>query len=679
MKMTKRMLCLLMMFAMILSTVDSIDSQAKKKTPKLNKKNLTLMVGKSAKLKVKNTKKKVKWTSSKKSVASVSKKGKVKAKKAGKTTITAKVAGKKLKCKVTVKKKKTVNPSAKATAAPTQTPLPAIPDITTKEPVEKGNSIVSLCVKDYYTLEIKLAKKQELTMEDFDVQIKKNAKGSYQTSIEEVGGIVTMDGITYTIFIYDEFFSMGDMIKVTVSNLEKTGTDSMETTFMKKQSCNVRGIYTVKKGTSVVRDLFFSDVIDKSGYLKVTSANLPEGIRYYITYESLAFYGTPKKAGRYVGDVVCNDELGNTFTFTLVWLIDGDDTIAAYASPLETIYKDGPVDVSDYKVSVTGGSGTYTYSIPEEVNGAEVTIDTSGKISATFSKAGTYLIPIEVKDAGDESIQSTFEWKVEIKDTKKITINALTADGTLFEDEMLHVVIANYDESGDYYYLDDVNKGTGYLPAGTYDVVYYRGDYYERKFYQKSLTVKDKDITLDLSFPLYKVKVTCEESDCKWYDENGSFVGMGETLYLPKGTHTLRYVKYDTLVSGTVYESSVFVSDTKENTVTITGKNESNLARELTADALVSVKVPAYNKNTYSFTPEVSGSYTFSYEHVFGYYDVPCLYDSDSNQVTPTTGIQTYMSYEYTYSLEAGKTYCFALEPKDNTYLNINLSVNKNL
>lgn len=106
MKMTKRMLCLLMMFAMILSTVDSIDSQAKKKTPKLNKKNLTLMVGKSAKLKVKNTKKKVKWTSSKKSVASVSKKGKVKAKKAGKTTITAKVAGKKLKCKVTVKKKR---------------------------------------------------------------------------------------------------------------------------------------------------------------------------------------------------------------------------------------------------------------------------------------------------------------------------------------------------------------------------------------------------------------------------------------------------------------------------------------------------------------------------------------------------------------------------------------------
>ena len=71
---------------------------------KLNKSNLTMTTGQTYKLIVKNNKKPVKWSSSKKKVASVTKKGKVTAKKKGKTNITAKVAGKKLVCKVKVKK-----------------------------------------------------------------------------------------------------------------------------------------------------------------------------------------------------------------------------------------------------------------------------------------------------------------------------------------------------------------------------------------------------------------------------------------------------------------------------------------------------------------------------------------------------------------------------------------------
>ena len=54
-------------------------------------------------MKILNTSKKVTWSSSKKAVATVSAKGKITAKKAGTTTITGKVNGKKYKCKVTVK------------------------------------------------------------------------------------------------------------------------------------------------------------------------------------------------------------------------------------------------------------------------------------------------------------------------------------------------------------------------------------------------------------------------------------------------------------------------------------------------------------------------------------------------------------------------------------------------
>ena len=80
---------------------------AKKTKIKLNKKKATLVVGKSLRLKVKGTKKKVKWKSNRKKVATVSSKGVVKAKKKGKANITAKVAKKKLVCKITVKNKKT--------------------------------------------------------------------------------------------------------------------------------------------------------------------------------------------------------------------------------------------------------------------------------------------------------------------------------------------------------------------------------------------------------------------------------------------------------------------------------------------------------------------------------------------------------------------------------------------
>ncbi len=79
--------------------------KVKKKQLKLNKTKATIKVGKTLKLKVKNTAKKVLWYSSKKRIASVNKKGKVIAKKHGTVIIKAKVKGAKaLKCKVLVKK-----------------------------------------------------------------------------------------------------------------------------------------------------------------------------------------------------------------------------------------------------------------------------------------------------------------------------------------------------------------------------------------------------------------------------------------------------------------------------------------------------------------------------------------------------------------------------------------------
>ena len=72
-------------------------------SPKLNKNKISLYVGSSTTLKIKNAKSKITWKSSNKKVATVSSKGKVTAKKKGTATITAKVSSKTYKCKVTVK------------------------------------------------------------------------------------------------------------------------------------------------------------------------------------------------------------------------------------------------------------------------------------------------------------------------------------------------------------------------------------------------------------------------------------------------------------------------------------------------------------------------------------------------------------------------------------------------
>lgn len=69
---------------------------------KLSAKNIALQAGKTKTLKVYGTKQAVEWSSSNSKVATVNSQGVVKAKKAGKATITARFGTRKLECKITV-------------------------------------------------------------------------------------------------------------------------------------------------------------------------------------------------------------------------------------------------------------------------------------------------------------------------------------------------------------------------------------------------------------------------------------------------------------------------------------------------------------------------------------------------------------------------------------------------
>ena len=97
--MKKAMAAVMVMAAMLLA-MPGTDAQAAK--VKMSRPSMTLKAGQSRTLKLKNAVGKVKWTSSKKSVASVTKKGKVTARKAGSALIWAQAKGHTYRCSVTV-------------------------------------------------------------------------------------------------------------------------------------------------------------------------------------------------------------------------------------------------------------------------------------------------------------------------------------------------------------------------------------------------------------------------------------------------------------------------------------------------------------------------------------------------------------------------------------------------
>lgn len=144
----KRVCAFFMAFALLLtlngwSQIQTASAKsAKKKAMKISTKSVKLKVGQSKTVKVKNLPKKAKvtWKSSDKKVAAVSKKGKIKAQKAGSAKVTAKVSYKKGKKKATKKFTVKVKVTGQVVAKPTASPKPtAVPTIDPEEQRHRVN------------------------------------------------------------------------------------------------------------------------------------------------------------------------------------------------------------------------------------------------------------------------------------------------------------------------------------------------------------------------------------------------------------------------------------------------------------------------------------------------------------------------------------------------------------
>lgn len=114
----KSILSRILVLSLLLPLSYSPATECEAAAVKLNQTTLTLTVGSTSTLKVKGVKaKKVKWSSNKSYIATVTSAGKVRAKATGNATITAKVSKKKLRCKVSVKTKGGTGTKAKPKSA----------------------------------------------------------------------------------------------------------------------------------------------------------------------------------------------------------------------------------------------------------------------------------------------------------------------------------------------------------------------------------------------------------------------------------------------------------------------------------------------------------------------------------------------------------------------------------
>lgn len=129
------MLSIVLMCNLLVSfKVTNVEAKSK---IQLSKKSATIYVGKTKTIKLKNVNKKVKWTVKNKKLVTISKKSgqyknkiTIKGKKAGKTTVIAKIGKKKYQCSIAVKKEQIEETTAKVIP---ETTTKVIPETTTKK------------------------------------------------------------------------------------------------------------------------------------------------------------------------------------------------------------------------------------------------------------------------------------------------------------------------------------------------------------------------------------------------------------------------------------------------------------------------------------------------------------------------------------------------------------------
>lgn len=601
----------------------------------LNTASASLAQGASTTLKAsvtpkKASNKKVVWSSSNKSVATVNSKGVVKAVKAGTAKITATAAdgsGKKASCTVTV-------------TNPANAVIPV--------------KVASVSALNHRTLKVSLTGAQALTASNFTVKVKETAQGAYN-KVCAIDNISTGDKVTYTVVLksesklYDQ-----ERVQVTVTGLTGTGTSAAETIYNEgAYSYQNYEIWGVPYNKNVDKELYLSGV----GYSSYTVTGLPQGISYGMNEfdTAICFDGKPTQKGVVTSKVTTKDELGNTYEHTIVWLIYSEDTIAAAYSPSNLyLQEDGSVYLSK-NVTVYGGSGNYQYSISGDSHGLQ--ISEYGSIYGYISAAGSFTVNVVIQDRENEARRVTVPLVISVSNSRTVTGTVKDARGNGISGA--RVFFTNKDKGKrdwtyETAYTDDQGRFTAYVVDGTYDV---GASIYETETELYSQTFQSNRNNFDITLPVYGITVASNNAQIdagnfggSWEDERGITYGWGAKLYLEPGTYTLttegRQGRY-------TYQATLNVNVNASTTAATASVTVQELG-DIALDQPVEVEA-AWDYTYFRFIPSEEGYYYFytsgdrdtygRLENEQGYY----LYEDDDGGIDYNFEIGYYCQADTVY------------------------------
>lgn len=655
-------------------------SAAKKvnaKKLKLKKKKLSMKVGdkKTLKVTVKPKKATLKWKSNKKKIATVSKKGVVKAKKKGTATITVTSGKKKATCKITVK---------------------ALYNV---KAVEVVNSKV---------VRVTLNKAKKLGINDFALAKKSSADAKKMKTLT-VASVNNSKNKVYDLILaknYDAEYDDNeindeDYVSVTIKKLN--GLKTKETIYY--ASAVPKNSYLGGKTGSIIHEnIYFSTTY--KGYLSsVKVTGLPAGLKAEAHNQFVTIKGIPTAVSNGAqATITAKDELGKALTQKVLFYIGSDTQIVSYI-PAEgrTILANN--DSSEYfRVRSYGGSGSYQYSLVNNTN-KFISIDEDADIRFAsgiyndagvreFLPAGRYSVAYSVADSNNTNITTRGSLDVIAVNGVKLSGSVVASDNSpvghaevsmSFKD-VNHTFYSNYlnDYTLSEEQTDSVTKQK--RSKGSYELVVYPSQVYTLEADldgAKSGVVNFNPGTANqvrnFILPIYKVVFASNVVDVKkldfdiiGVDGEGSKYYSEDAAYLKKGSYIVNDTDYINVENGfttttTNYQISANFTLSGNMTVNLgVTKVDETVSSEINSTPLEIGSNSVARYSYYKFVPEEDGQYIFAADQKINVY----VYDMNKVMLKSCIAEEKEGGYEaITNELKKGTEYVIGFSDSGSVQL----------